>query len=385
MNLLILNYEYPPLGGGAGIVTKYHAEGLAKSGYNATVITTWFEGEPELEEKGNLKIIRLKSKRKYTFKSNPYEMYLWTLASKNFLAFYCNDNKFDLCFAHFSLPGGSVALWLKKRFEIPYFIFSHGHDIPWFFPKQMFLYHLVTYFWIKRICLNSEKNVLHTNDIKVNADKLVGIKLSDKNIVVPNGCDTSIFKPDYSIVKENFKIIFIGRLVKQKDPFTFLKAILLYSKINDNFVVHVLGDGICRKKMEKFVLKNNLEKYVKFFGWVSKAKMIMEYQSASLQIAPSLVESMSISILESLFCGLYVIATPASGNKDFIVKNINGEIVDFKDYKKIAEKINDFYLNKFSNKYKMPEVFLNNFREKHDWNTIIKQFENILIKNKVMD
>ena len=47
MNLLFLNYEYPPLGGGAGVCTKYEAEGLAKLGHKVVVLTTWFNGEQE--------------------------------------------------------------------------------------------------------------------------------------------------------------------------------------------------------------------------------------------------------------------------------------------------------------------------------------------------
>lgn len=63
MKLLILNYEYPPLGGGAGVITQNIAEGLSKLGHEISVVTTWFQGEKEVEiVNDNLKIIRLKSK-----------------------------------------------------------------------------------------------------------------------------------------------------------------------------------------------------------------------------------------------------------------------------------------------------------------------------------
>ncbi len=73
--ILILNYEYPPLGGGAGVCTRFEAEGLATLGHQVTVLTTWFDGEEEIEKKGNLTIVRLKSKRKYEFKSNPVKIF----------------------------------------------------------------------------------------------------------------------------------------------------------------------------------------------------------------------------------------------------------------------------------------------------------------------
>jgi glycosyltransferase involved in cell wall biosynthesis len=77
MKLLILNYEYPPLGGGAGVITQIIAEGFAARGHNITVLTTWFSGEEEDSTRGNLRIIRLKSKRKVVYKSNPIEMLSW--------------------------------------------------------------------------------------------------------------------------------------------------------------------------------------------------------------------------------------------------------------------------------------------------------------------
>ncbi len=142
MKLLILNYEYPPLGGGAGICTKYQAEGLIDYGHEITVITTWFQGEKETEKINNLQLIRLKSRRKKTYRSNPIEMFSWAI--KTFR--YIRRNKLyletDLILAHFTMPAGIVALPVKLFYKIPYYIISHGQDIPWFCPRELFLYHL---------------------------------------------------------------------------------------------------------------------------------------------------------------------------------------------------------------------------------------------------
>ena len=70
MKLLVLNYEYPPLGGGAGIISKNIAEGLASLGNEVTVLTTYYEGTEEDSIENGVHIIRLKSKRKDVFQSN---------------------------------------------------------------------------------------------------------------------------------------------------------------------------------------------------------------------------------------------------------------------------------------------------------------------------
>ena len=40
MKILVLSYEYPPIGGGGGIICKYISENLAKSGNQVTILTT---------------------------------------------------------------------------------------------------------------------------------------------------------------------------------------------------------------------------------------------------------------------------------------------------------------------------------------------------------
>ena len=75
MKILMLNYEYPPLGAGAGVITQHISEGLVKLGNQVTVLTAWLPNNEEEEEVNEgLKIIRLKCKRKHVYKSNPKEM-----------------------------------------------------------------------------------------------------------------------------------------------------------------------------------------------------------------------------------------------------------------------------------------------------------------------
>ncbi len=374
MSVLILNYEYPPLGGGAGVVSKYHAEGLAEAGIKTTVLTTWFEGEKEIEEKGNLTVIKLKSRRKYTYKSTADEWISWIQLSKKFLSNYLVKNKFDYCFAHFALPGGEVARYINKKFHIPFAVISHGQDIPWFFPKQMFKYHIITYFWIKHICTKADKLILLTDSMKKNADRFMG-KQNVKNIIIPNGCDTKVFLPSGKPKNDKFTILFVGRLVDQKDPFTFLKAIELL-KTNTNFQVIILGDGPLKQRMQQFVSEKGLEKNIIFKGWVDKKTMIEHYQSAQILVSTSADEAMSIATLEALSTGIYVISTPVSGNTDVIEKGKNGDFIAFKNSKQLALKLDDCINNPLQ--CIVNSEFLSEFRQKYDWSNVVNMLVKIL-------
>ena len=380
MKLLILNYEYPPLGGGAGVITQNIAEGFSKLGHEISVVTTWFQGEKEVEiVNDNLKIIRLKSKRKYLYRSNPREMLSWISYAKAFLKKHLVSNKYDLCFANFALPGGEVAYSLKMRFQLPYVIISHGHDIPWFMPKEMMWYHALTYQWIKTICVHSKRNYVQSNDMKTNIDAFLGPSFSHKNKIIYNGWNSTVFSPDYSLRKKQFTILFPGRLVKQKDPMSFLKAINIIKNQIDDFKVIILGDGVLRKKMEKFTKANGFDKIVEFKLWVSKEEMLYNYRSASLTVLPSLNEGMSIATLEALACGQYLIATEVSNNKSLIKEDYNGNFIETQNPKDIANKILNFYNTKFLNNYLIPIEDLNKYHNLFEWDKIIKEYEQDLL------
>jgi glycosyltransferase involved in cell wall biosynthesis len=91
--------------------------------------------------------------------------------------------------------------------------------------------------------------------------------------------------------------------------------------------------------MMRYVSENNLSGFVKFKGWLSKEEMIYEYQSAQICVVTSLFEGMSISLLEAMACGCYIISTPLSGSSELITDRANGHIVNFKSAEEIAREL----------------------------------------------
>jgi glycosyltransferase involved in cell wall biosynthesis len=375
MKILVLNYEYPPLGGGAGQISKSISEGLALLGHDITVLTTWHKDLEDNEILNNVKIIRLRSKRKFVYRSNPFEMTSWIFHAKRFLKNHLKTENYDLVFANFALPGGEVAYSVKLKYRIPYVIISHGHDIPWFAPEQMLWYHIFTYHWIRTIVTNSEMNFVQSNEMKTNIDRFTGFRIKDRNKIIYNGWDSSVFKSDYSKRDKEFTILFPGRLVKQKDPFTFLRALKILKNNNYKFKAHILGDGPLRKKMEQYVKNHSLTDFVEFKGWLSREEMLNEYQSGSLTVLPSLAEGMSMATLEALACGQYVITTRVSNNETLIKPCKNGDFIHKKDYEMLAGLIGKFYHKKFEQGYLIEEKKLKKYHELYEWDGIVKQYE----------
>lgn len=372
-NILILNYEYPPLWWGAWVVSQKYAEWLAKLWNNVTVVTTWFDWEKEFEEIWNLKIIKLKSLRKKAFQSNPIEMLSWAFVTIKFLNSYLKENIFDICISFFSIPWWIVSKYLKEKFNLPYIISTHGHDIPWFYPEKMRKFHILTNWYTKKIWNKAEKILILTSEMKKLADKFWDDK---KNILLPNWCNSDFFYPDISKKYSKFNILFIWRLVDQKDPFTMLKAIKILKSKNNDFTLNLIWDGPLRSEIEKYIKDNDLQDNVNITWWISKEELREYYQSSHIQICSSKVEAMSIAILESLYSWLYILSTPISGNTDMIQEWINWEFFEIWDSENLAKKL--IYSSNRYTKLKYDEKLIEEMKKKYDWDTIIYKLNEIL-------
>ncbi len=375
----MLNYEYPPLGGGAGRISQHISEELTTLGHPVTVITSWFDGLVEEEYLPNKpRIIRIKSKRKERFQSNPIEMYDWLNKAWEYLKQKPLSKDYDICFANFTIPGGWLAFKINHLFGLHYCIISHGHDIPWFFKKQMFFYHLFTYPLIKKFCRNADFIFVQSSYMKRNADAFVGKRKSSSVILIPNGITPQ--PVNFEIRKGTpLTILFAGRFVTQKNPLVFVKALHRVSKMQIPYQAYMIGDGKLRHKIERSIVKYKLS-HVKLTGWIDNKDVWKYYERAHIMVMPSLMEGMSISNLEALSAGLFLITTPVSGNTELLSCCKNGKLVPLYNDRQIANAIQTFYFEQYLTKTFVSERYMDDFKAKFSWSNIATQYETVLKK-----
>jgi glycosyltransferase involved in cell wall biosynthesis len=154
----------------------------------------------------------------------------------------------------------------------------------------------------------------------------------NKNIfVIPNGVDTSLFKPIAWDHRCDGRMIFIGRLAKEKGVENLLKALnIVKTKERSLYKIlslRIIGEGIEKKALEELTHSLGLKNKVRFLGKISGKKLIREYQKAQLFILPSLTEGQPLTILEAFATGLPVIATDVGDNRLFVHEGKEGWIV----------------------------------------------------------
>jgi len=360
----MLNYEFPPLGGGASPVSYEIAKGYVKLGYKVDVITMGFRGLPEYEKKDGINIYRVKCLRSKKEICHPWEQLTYIYSAKKFLKLHLATNQYDINHTHFIIPAGIISLWLKKKYDLPYIITSHGSDVLGYNNKRIFkyIYPLVKKQWKEVI---KEAKVVITPS-RFLQEKIKEITKEGNFKVIPNGIDKDKFKP----MKKEKRILVVARLFENKGVQDILDALEPISQeLNQKgWKVDIVGEGPYRSFLEKKAKENGLQDLVIFHGWVdNNTKKIKEfYGKASIFISASWFENMSIVLLEALASGCEVIATNVGGNPELIKKE---KLFEVGNVRKLKGKIKQAIY---------PESKKILLDKKFDWENIIKEYKVVL-------
>ena len=327
--ILVLNYEFPPLGGGAANATYYLLREFSSYPDLKIDLVTSSVDEFRVEKfSDNITIHYLDINKKGNLHYQSIKdllIYSWRSCR------YCKELKkrknFDLVHAFFGIPCGYIAMKLK----IPYIVSLRGSDVP-FYNKRFYWLDLFVFKRLsKKIWENAKAVITNSQGLKDLALKSC-LKQEQKIEVIYNGVDIKEFTPN-ECKKKNDKLVLIstGRLITRKGYSFLIEAIADLSTIE----LWLIGDGNLKEELENQAKNQNAQ--VKFLGKKNHEEIAGLLKQADVFVLPSLNEGMSNSILEAMACGLPIITTDTGGSVELIKDN--GFIVEKKSPESIKEAV----------------------------------------------
>lgn len=149
--------------------------------------------------------------------------------------------------------------------------------------------------------------------------------------------DINILKQKYGYNNNDKIILFIGRLVSEKQPERMIDVFNSLHKKDNSYKLLIIGSGELRTNIEKQIVSNNLEKNVKIIEKILNKDIWEIYRIADCLINLNQHEIYGMCILEAMYYNCKVIAWEAPG-PNFIIKNgINGWLVSSDE--EVLEKI----------------------------------------------
>ena len=337
MRILIINYEVPPLGGGAGNVSAYIARHIASCGVKVAVLTSHFRGLPRKEVIDGYQVQRVPVLRRHLYKCPILEMF--SFVANSIIPSWQLARQFrpDLVHIHSGFPTGPLAYWLKVTLGIPYIMTLHGGEVPGFLPEEVGTLQKVLAPATKIVWSSAESVVAVSEglrDLSLQAVPSVDIQ------VIPNGVDCQRFSPTLACREQvgPLQMLFVGRVVRQKGLSYLIEALaILKSRGITDWHLRIAGDGPMRSPLEVQVAQSGIADSIEFAGWLPFDTIPTEMGCADLFVLPSIIEGMPLVLLQAMASGLPVIATSVCGNVDLVKPGDNGLLVPAKNPEALAD------------------------------------------------
>ncbi len=321
MKILVLNYEYPPVGGGGGRLCQKLCESLAALGHEVRVVTAGMSHLPGRETRNGVLILRPQSLRRSEDTCSVLEMALYLITAPPTALWEAWTWRPDVVHAHFVVPSGLLALAVKCFALCPYVVTAHLGDVPGGVPDQTTgLFRLAAPFaWL----------VWHqaaaTTAVSSHVAGLAQVAWKRPPEIILNGIPPILTTPP-TIHNGPLRILMVGRLSVQKNPLLAIEAL---AKIADEpWQLEVIGDGPLADAMKAAAARRGLTQKIQWAGWLDETDIHQKMERADVLLMPSLQEGLPMAAVEALWHGMAIIGSRIGGLNDVISDTKNGRLCD---------------------------------------------------------
>lgn len=376
MRVLLITYEYPPVGGGTGKAARNTALQLAAAGHEPIVLTSAFGDLPREEferlpesfsrdgDPGSprgVEVVRIPVLRRHLNRANALEV-LSFAASALWRFRKIRSLQADVSTAWLTIPCGIVAEALRLSDRVPYVCLLRGQDVPGY-PEMKPVLHALAWPVTRWIWSRAGRVVANSQGL---ADLARRSAPRLDVAVIRNGVDTEIYAPpardpdavvpfesalgehdrapDFSVRRRS--VLYVGRLVRKKRVRELVRAFALVSKkevVRPSFPARVVGGLNCgkidlredeeaepdlelriaghgpeRPHLEALARELGVEDRVRFLGRLDEAEVVKALREADLFVNPSEGEGLPNAVLEAMATGLPVVLSDIPPHRELI-------------------------------------------------------------------
>jgi glycosyltransferase involved in cell wall biosynthesis len=316
LKILVLNYEYPPVGGGGGQASADLARALADRGHSIQVVTARLPGLPAREEDHGVVVRRVHTGRRSPFRASFPAMAGYLGGALLPAARLARGWKPDIIHAHFAVPTGVLALTLSRLTRIPYVITAHLGDVPGGVPEKTGRWFRWVFPFTGAIWRNAAAVAAVSEYTRSLAARHYRVPIE----VIPNG--VRLNQGEAQAAGQPRRIVFIGRFQPQKNlPFLLDRL----AEVRDlDWMCTLVGDGPTRPEVETRIVDLGLKERVLLTGWVSPEAASGILAESDLLFMPSLSEGLPVIGVQALAYGVAIVASRVGGLGELVEDEKNG-------------------------------------------------------------
>ena len=330
LRVFMLLDRYLPVIGGTELQASRLATALQARGHSINIVTRRLATDLPIEETLNgIQVHRLSPVGLSHFANA-------VIVVRVFLYLISQRHNYDLIHVHGVGPLGLAALLATKLTHKPVLIkvaaygnlsrIDHAGISPNRYTRFVRRILLPTSLWNWWLHQTSAIVVLGRETL----NEAVALGLGDRTVHIPNGVDTSQFRPlplpermalrhMLGIADNERILLFTGRLVRGKRLDTIVEALPELVEKLPHARLWLAGSGALQsddvtEELQQAIIQLGLTDKVQFLGAVIQVEQYL--QAADLFIFPSQKEGMPNALLEAMACGLPVIASDIDAVRD---------------------------------------------------------------------
>ena len=334
MRVLMLNYEFPPLGGGAG-----HAMACMLRKFAAwpdliiDVVTSSAGAAREERMADNITVRCLDiGKRGGRHYQTMRDLLAYALKARRAARRLVADRRYDVCHAFFGIPCG----WIARGLDLPYIVSLRGSDVPFYNERFRLLDRLLFARMSRGIWREAAFVVANSAGLRA-----LALRTSpEQDIqVIPNGVDTDEFRPRPG-GHEGLRVLCVARLIARKRVDVLIRAV---AELRDQDVrLTLAGEGNQEQALRALAIECGAGEKVRFAGNVPRDSMPALYQENDVFVLPSANEGMSNAALEAMACGLPIVMTDTGGAQELLCDAEDGFLVGKGSVREVAQALHRY-------------------------------------------
>lgn len=189
-----------------------------------------------------------------------------------------------------------------------------------------------------------------------------------ESILIENGLDFNEFKMEIPIKnKDKYSISMLYHASEWKGSRYGIEALKILKKKYPALKANLFGIPPRPKE---------LPKWINYYQSPTRKKLNKIYNKSALHLGTSFCEGWGLTVCEAMMTGAAVVATRVNGYKEFCHDNKTSLLVESKDSKEMANRLEDL-INDDSLRYEIAKEGKKNIK-KYTWERAYNKFENIL-------
>ncbi len=376
MKLLMLNYEFPPIGGGGANANLQVLRQFAENEDIDIDLITSKPGRGDIIDHfaANIRIHKLGIVKRDLHHWRKSEVIEWLFKAVPYHRRLVSEKRCDLVHAFFAFPSGFLP-WMTRK-SLPYVISLRGSDVPGY-NTRLKLDYIILAPLFKSIYKNASEVIANSAGLA----KLAGRFTSKVNIdVIPNGVDMDIFCPaenEHNAPSSPYKLLSVARLTPRKRIDMQIRALRILQAMGIDTTLTITGEGPQMAALKELTEQLGLAEKVDFTGRVEPAALPGLYRRHDLFLMTSIHEGMSNAMLEAIATALPVVTTPCEG-VDELVTEKTGIVINPADPEPLAEAIKSLLQN--HERYKQMSLAAREHAGNFTWHKVAKSYLEVYMK-----